>query len=712
MTCSQGNHNNNILKALTLLLLSGSALADDLSDDSLDELFVDDLPVVLSATRLRQPRAEAPASITTIDAETIKNFGIRGIHELFRLVPGMFVGYERGSVPEVGYHTLAGENSHYLQVLVDGRSVYQPALARILWNDLPLIADNIARIEVIRGPNTVVYGANSYLAVINIITRQPDDLLGWSVSTTHGPDSGIHDTQFRWGGQHNEFSLAVTGAFHSDDGFDINSENELRNDQHEGHFVNVDALWQTQESNYIRLQGGMSDTDKNIDDINSLQEDPFHSLNTKNQFFQFTWNHPLTEQHELKVQAYHSRQKLSQVFGVCAPALFLSDELFQLYDVAPAYTNSLVAALLSGQPAPTPTDPAIIPAIQQVLLRAANGGADTVCGDANQNLTEERFDIEIQDTWTIDKTKRLVGGMSYREDDVNSKTYLNGRVSKSILRAFANFEWKPSDHWAINLGAMFEDDDQIGAETSPRVAVNYLLSPQQSFRFIVSRANRSPDLFEQDADWSYQLTDLSQPVNPQGSTNSFYIHSNSSGNLQYEQILSKEIGWYMRSNDQLWEVDVKLYKDRLYNLLEGLTQLDDFRLENTGAADLSGIDTQIRWMPTPEANLWLSVSHVDIDHATSDVYERSGSPINVSLNGFYRFNNGVHLSTGYYYYEEWLGAEFRRLDTSIAYTFNIFDLDINTRLTLEHRFDDNYLLDTRSRYDSPNKVYATFSTQW
>jgi len=156
------------------------------SDQSLDQLLNDDFPVVLSATRLKQPKSETPAAVTVIDQQTIEQLGARSIAEVLRLVPGLYVGYERGHSPEVGYHALASENSRHLQVLVDGRSIYQPALARILWEDLPLSIEKISRIEVIRGPNTAMYGANSYLAVINIITFHPEDQLGGQASITEG----------------------------------------------------------------------------------------------------------------------------------------------------------------------------------------------------------------------------------------------------------------------------------------------------------------------------------------------------------------------------------------------------------------------------------------------------------------------------------------------------------------------------------------------
>ncbi|HEX5674946.1 MAG TPA: TonB-dependent receptor plug domain-containing protein, partial [Azonexus sp.] len=86
--------------------------------------FLDELPVVLSASRLTQPLNEAPAAVTVIDQDMIRASGFRDIPDLFRLVPGFSVAYTRDNTWGVGYHGLADAFSRRMQVLIDGRSVY------------------------------------------------------------------------------------------------------------------------------------------------------------------------------------------------------------------------------------------------------------------------------------------------------------------------------------------------------------------------------------------------------------------------------------------------------------------------------------------------------------------------------------------------------------------------------------------------------------
>jgi iron complex outermembrane receptor protein len=100
-----------------------------------DELYFD-MPMVLSSNRLEQPVSDAAVSITVIDRETIKASGARSIPEVLRLVSGMQVGYsgnEFGSEPKyvAAYHGHSDEYSKQMQVLIDGRSIYDPFLGAL-----------------------------------------------------------------------------------------------------------------------------------------------------------------------------------------------------------------------------------------------------------------------------------------------------------------------------------------------------------------------------------------------------------------------------------------------------------------------------------------------------------------------------------------------------------------------------------------------------
>ena len=166
-----------------------------------DELFFE-MPVVLSANRLEQPISDAAVSMSVIDRKTIEASGARTIPEVLRLIPGMQVGFsgnEFGDEPKyvVTYHGHSDQYSRQMQVLIDGRSIYEPLLGGILWKSVPVNIDDIERIEVSRGPNPATYGSNSFMAAINIITRTAAEDQGSYVRTNVG-NHDIADLTYRY----------------------------------------------------------------------------------------------------------------------------------------------------------------------------------------------------------------------------------------------------------------------------------------------------------------------------------------------------------------------------------------------------------------------------------------------------------------------------------------------------------------------------------
>ena len=71
-------------------------------------------------------------------------------------------------------------------VLLDGKTVLDGDLNRINWEAVPVVLEDIDRIEVVEGPASAHYGANAINGVINIITKTPDQVQGLKVGFTTG----------------------------------------------------------------------------------------------------------------------------------------------------------------------------------------------------------------------------------------------------------------------------------------------------------------------------------------------------------------------------------------------------------------------------------------------------------------------------------------------------------------------------------------------
>ena len=173
--------------ALAVAPVNWAQAASDLAalDLSLEELMQ---VVVTSVTRKEQTLHKTAAAAFVIQAEDIRRSGASNIPEALRLAPGVQVSALGNNKWAVSIRGQADRFSNKLLVLVDGRSVYTPAFSGVLWEGLDIPLENIARIEVIRGPGAAVWGANAVNGVINIITSSPSQNLGSKVVLAAGSE--------------------------------------------------------------------------------------------------------------------------------------------------------------------------------------------------------------------------------------------------------------------------------------------------------------------------------------------------------------------------------------------------------------------------------------------------------------------------------------------------------------------------------------------
>lgn len=128
---------------------------------------------ITSSARRPQSISRASRAVYIITAEDIRQAGPTRIEDLFRLVPGMDVFQTKGLVSAVGSRGYVKWNNERMQILLDGRPLYDPYLGGALFYLHPIFLEEIERIEVIRGSAGVAWGVNAMNGVINIITKKP-----------------------------------------------------------------------------------------------------------------------------------------------------------------------------------------------------------------------------------------------------------------------------------------------------------------------------------------------------------------------------------------------------------------------------------------------------------------------------------------------------------------------------------------------------------
>src|SRR6266540_6032794 len=146
-------------------------------------------PVVVTATKIETPVAELGASVSVVNGGDVQTYHYSTVDEALRNVPGLEISHS-GSVGKISTVFIRGANSNQVQVLVDGVRVKSPTTGQVDLSDLS--PDLIERIEVIRGPQSTLYGADAIGGVVNIITRKGKGPFQASVEQEAGNYDTLH----------------------------------------------------------------------------------------------------------------------------------------------------------------------------------------------------------------------------------------------------------------------------------------------------------------------------------------------------------------------------------------------------------------------------------------------------------------------------------------------------------------------------------------
>ncbi len=141
---------------------------------------------ILSVSKKVETLADAPAAIYVVTSEDIVRSGVTSIPDALRMVPGMVVASSDSNSWAISIRGFNSTLANKLLVLIDGRTIYNPVFGGVLWEAHELMLEDIARIEVIRGPGGTLWGANAVNGVINIITKHSRDTQGNLVSALYG----------------------------------------------------------------------------------------------------------------------------------------------------------------------------------------------------------------------------------------------------------------------------------------------------------------------------------------------------------------------------------------------------------------------------------------------------------------------------------------------------------------------------------------------
>ncbi len=490
-----------------------SILLDDFSDD-----FSDDLPIVISASRLNQSVLTSPSSVTVIDKAMIEASGFIEFADLLRLVPGFQVAHIDGRSYSAVYHGNGSEISNRLQVLVNGRSTYTPTLSTVEWDLLGVRLEDVERIEVVRGPSSSAYGSNSFTAAINIITKQPDLDASLQLHTRAG-NKGERDQLVRHSHSSDNFSYRLTAGTRDNDGFDD------RRDSRDLTHISFHGQMNKRERNpidlYLAYTDGKTGTEENANEL--LQRDrDVTSWSAHLQGRQI-----LSESQEVKWNLYHNSDDIDDL----TETRLLSDLISEALGVTV-----------------TPAD-----------FEALFGTPDlrTIEGSETNDATKTDFEIEYSSSDS--QNIQYVVGTGARYETLKSPSYFRerGRLSETSYRLFANSQIPLRDRLTLNSGVIYEYTNNYLGRTSPRISLNWQVVDSQSLRLSAARGYRFPSILDRNFDARTTL--------PNGLV--LDERFNSDENLKPETITSYDIGYLGKLSSLPISWDLKLYQEEITDLI-------------------------------------------------------------------------------------------------------------------------------------------------
>lgn len=645
--------------------------------------FFDDQPIVLSASRLSQPLKDAPAAVTVIDEDMIRASGFRDIPDLLRLVPGFSVAYTRDNTWAVGYHGLADAYSRRFQVLVDGRSIYSPHFGAVYWGDLPLAIEDIERIEVVRGPNAASYGANAFLAVINIITKAASQVQGDSASLQLG-ERDMRGLTVRHGGGDGALQYRLTASAQQRDRFDryVTYKTDRDNGEYfeatKTYFVNGRMDQQLSPNSDLMVQFGLSQGDwqagRRVDYLARRSLEPVEQ-DSRAQYLQLAYRKVESASREWRVQAYYSRNR------------FDATKLTYVLDPP------------------------------QILFE-------------DQYMVQTRSNVELQVNDQLSPSLRSVWGGEIRHETVNSPyKYDSGETLDGLLgRVFGNLEWRASEQMLVQGGAMLEHHYFTGTDVSPRVALNYALHPAHTLRFSVSQAYRSPTFYEQDGNVAERDIDgvlVNRTKIPSATP------------LEPERLLSREIGYVGQLKPLALNLNARVFYDTLSDYIGSQRVFTAACNEpvnkcservNASSLDLRGWETELNWRPARGLDVTahytrtkISYRDIVLDQATGEIIDDDlpfSAPRSIlGLLARYGWGAGWQASVGLYKTDKmmWLSdgdwtERYTRVDARLARRWKWQGHELEAAVAGQNLGDDYQ--EFRDTNNVSGRVYGSLNLVW
>ncbi len=244
----------NVLFGL-VLSLPVTSVAEQSPEDVFEQLedeikWLQEEVYVTTATKTRETLKKSGSTISVITAEDLKAMGARTLYDALKRLPGFGVSQFNMGMSSIEVRGVKTDFAEKVLFLINGHPINTNLAnggANSAFNEF--IVEDIRHVEVVRGPGSALYGTNAFMAVINIITKQAEDVSGAEFTAGVGSDD-TKKVNVQFG--HQADNLSVAGNFHVSD---TNGFDEYVRSDSIGQAGHVD-YWQTRYEGSVNFQVG------------------------------------------------------------------------------------------------------------------------------------------------------------------------------------------------------------------------------------------------------------------------------------------------------------------------------------------------------------------------------------------------------------------------------------------------------------------------
>jgi len=462
ITDNQGNYDFDDVPpgtyTLSLTLGNQSATEDDVevsAGETTDVTTVVDWKIsfietitVFSASRQTERITEAPAAVTLIPEEQIQREAASGqIPKLLEFTPGAEV--TQSGLYDYNFNTRGFNSSlnRRILTLIDGRDPSVPFLGSQEWGAVSFPIDDLATVELVRGPGSALYGADAFNGVLNMVTKAPRHSRGGTVRLTGG-ELDTQRVDLRWatdlGG---DWYFKVTGGYLESDDFAVSRNLGSGGPEYAGLEPEIVPLFTDRDElsfggirfdkyfggNVLTFEGGTANIEGPVAQtgIGRVQ-----LLDVERPWWRANFNTP-----HVNLLAYSTTRDASDQRSLRSGGLLVLD------------TDNFVGEV-------------------QANTNFANGKG------------------------------RLIGGAYYKEEDIDSaapsgvQTLMFEPRSEDFEGAFAQLDYEFTDKFKGVFAARYDDSSLHDSQVSPRISLVYALNPDHTLRASFSEAFQVPNYSE------------------------------------------------------------------------------------------------------------------------------------------------------------------------------------------------------------------------